>query len=36
VFGDATAATFEKGEAIVDHVLRTAVDLISGWKEGMR
>lgn len=36
VFGDATAATAKKGEAIVDHVLATAVDLISAWKDGMR
>jgi creatinine amidohydrolase len=32
IFGDATAATAEKGHAIVDHVVSTAVDLISGWK----
>lgn len=35
VFGDATAASAKKGEAIVDHVTRTAVSLISGWKEAI-
>lgn len=33
VFGDATAATSDKGEAIVDHVVATAARLISSWKE---
>lgn len=33
IFGDATAATVEKGEAIVDHVVATAVDIITGWKK---
>ena len=32
VFGDATRATREKGEAIVDHVVATAAQLIAGWK----
>ena len=32
VFGDPTAATRAKGEAIVDHVVSTAVGLIAGWK----
>lgn len=32
VFGDATAATAEKGEVIIDHVVTTAVELIAGWK----
>jgi len=35
VFGDATAATAEKGEAIVDHVTATAVSFIQGWKKAM-
>jgi creatinine amidohydrolase len=32
VFGDATAATTEKGELIVTHVVDTAVAIIDGWK----
>ncbi|TDD71254.1 creatininase family protein [Jiangella aurantiaca] len=33
VFGDATAATPGKGERVVDHVVRTAADLIAGWRK---
>jgi len=32
IFGDATAATADKGMIIVDHVVTTAVSIISGWK----
>lgn len=33
VFGDATAATAAKGQRIVDHVVATAADLITAWKD---
>lgn len=33
VFGDATAATADKGRTIVDHVVATAVSVIDGWKK---
>ncbi|HSZ38587.1 MAG TPA: creatininase family protein [Trebonia sp.] len=33
VFGDATAATAEKGERIVDHVVATACTLIDAWRD---
>ncbi|GAA2081989.1 creatininase family protein [Microbacterium hatanonis] len=36
VFGDATAATAEKGRRIVDHVMATAVRLITAWKEAQK
>jgi creatinine amidohydrolase len=35
VFGDATAATAEKGERIVDHVVRTSAAIIADWKESL-
>lgn len=35
VFGDATAATEEKGEILVEHVLEAAVSLIEGWKKAI-
>ncbi len=35
VFGDATAATVEKGDAIVAHVLETAVGIIRAWKDSV-
>lgn len=35
VFGDATAATEEKGARIVDHVVATSVRLIDAWKEAL-
>jgi creatinine amidohydrolase len=33
VFGDATAATAEKGEKIVSHVVATACEVISTWRD---
>lgn len=36
VFGDATAATAEKGHRIVDHVVATATEMITAWKESLR
>jgi creatinine amidohydrolase len=33
VFGDPTAASAAKGELIVEHVVRTAADLIAAWRE---
>jgi creatinine amidohydrolase len=33
VFGDPTTASAAKGERIVDHVVRTAADLIAAWRE---
>ncbi|PZR55322.1 creatininase family protein [Xylanimonas oleitrophica] len=36
VFGDATAATQEKGRRIVDHVVATAAEIVGAWKEGLR
>ena len=35
VFGDATAATAEKGERIVDHVVTTSAVIIAEWKESL-
>jgi creatinine amidohydrolase len=32
VFGDATAASAEKGEKIVDHVVATACEIIDAWR----
>lgn len=35
VFGDATAATAEKGELIVEHVVSAAAELVAAWREGI-
>ncbi len=35
VFGDATVATAEKGERIVDHVMREAVERVRSWKQSV-
>lgn len=35
VFGDATAATAEKGALIVDHVVATSATIIAAWKESL-
>lgn len=35
VFGDATAATADKGRLVVDHVVATAAQLVRDWKEGV-
>lgn len=35
VFGDATAASADKGERIVEHVVETATRLIASWKAGV-
>jgi creatinine amidohydrolase len=35
VFGDATAATAEKGNQIIDHVVDTATRIITAWQENI-
>ncbi|MFV0253325.1 MAG: creatininase family protein [Beutenbergiaceae bacterium] len=36
VFGDATAATADKGSRIVDHVLASATSIIGSWRDSLR
>lgn len=36
VFGDPTAASAEKGERLVEHVVKSAAELIAAWRERVR